>query len=378
MSSLTRSHGLPMRSASPTRKRRARRLWLTAALGVVTSVAGAQERSDSIVESSHSVLRLGDKSIRVFLGRTTEAPVVREASFGNANWNGRRYRGSIDYVPDGDGMAVINRLDLEDYLRGVLPGEIGSRDPRDRAALQAQAVAARSYAAARMGERRGVYDVTATVSDQVYGGIDVEKPETDDAVRATRGLVLTWGDRIITAPYHSHGGPMTAAADEVFWKRGSEPYLRPVDDRSPNGGCYCDASGMRGWERRFTRDDIRVLLAQYGHDAGVSATGEVRAVSIVSRGPSGRVTILAIETGSGRVTLQGNDIRFVLRTNGAILPSTNFSLEFTGDVLLLRGVGNGHGVGMSQWGAIGRARAGQDARSILAAYYPGTRLSPLL
>jgi stage II sporulation protein D len=366
-----------MRSAPPKRKRHARHLVLTAAIGLAATSVTAQERTDSVVESSHSVLRLNDKSIRVLLGRTSAVPVVRDASFGSATWSGRRYRGTIDFVPDGDGIAVINRLDLEEYLRGVLPGEIGSRDPRDRAALQAQAVAARSYAAARMGERRAVYDVTATVSDQVYGGVGVERPETDDAVRATRGLVLTWGDRIITAPYHSHGGSLTAAADEVFWKRGGEPYLRPVDDRSPEGGCYCDVSAMRGWERRFTRGELRQLLAQYGRDAGIVSAGDVSSVSIVSRGPSGRVTILAIETGSGRVSVQGNDIRFVLRTNGAILPSTNFSLAFSGDLLLLRGVGNGHGVGMSQWGAIGRSRAGQDARSILATYYPGTRLSPL-
>ena len=351
---------------------------LAVASAVVVQRASAQERIDSIVESSHSVLRLGDKTIRILLGHTTVMPVSRENSFGNASWGDKRYRGTIDYVSDGNGLSVINRVDLEDYLRGVLPGEIGSRDPRDRAALQAQAVAARSYAAARMGERRGTYDVVATVADQVYGGMNVERPETDDAVRATRGLVLTWGDRIITAPYHSHGGPMTAAADEVFWRRGGEPYLRPVDDRTAGGGCYCDVSGMRVWERRFSIDEIRQLLAQFGRDAGVTVTGDVLTVSIASRGPSGRVTQLAIGTAGGNVIIHGNDIRSVFRTNGAILPSTNFSLEFAGRTLVLRGLGNGHGVGMSQWGAIGRARAGQDARSILAAYYPGTRLSPLM
>ena len=366
-----------MPSASRRRKR-VTRLLLPVACVALASAAFAQERSDSVVESSHSTLRLGDKTIRILLGRTTVMPVSREASFGTAMWGDKRYRGTIEYVSDVGGLAVINRVDLEDYLRGVLPGEIGSRDPRDRAALQAQAVAARSYAAARMGERRGVYDVTATVADQVYGGMNAERPETDEAVRATRGLVLTWGDRIITAPYHSHGGPMTAGAGEVFWRRGSEPYLRPVDDRAPGGGCYCDASGARGWERRFTRLEIRQLLAQYGRDVGIAAAGDVRAVSILARGPSNRVITLAIQTAEGTTQVQGNDIRYVFRTNGAILPSTNFSIEFDGNVLVVRGVGNGHGVGMSQWGAIGRARAGQDARSILAAYYPGTRLSPLM
>jgi stage II sporulation protein D len=337
-----------------------------------------RERPDSVVESSRSILRAGDKTIRVLIGKMSSAVAPTRDLSGGVIWNGRRYRGGIDVVPDGQGVAIINRLDLEEYLRGVLPGEIGTRDPRDRAALQAQAVAARSYAAARMGERRPVYDLTATVSDQVYGGMSVERPDTDEAVRATRGLVLTWGDRIITAPYHSHGGPMTAAAEEV-WKRAGEPYLRSVDDRSPAGGCFCDVSGSRGWERRFTLVELARLLAQYGPAYGVAgAVGDVRAVRVASRGPSGRVTSLEVQTSASRIELRGNDIRFVLRTDGALLPSTHFTMDVIGPTVTVRGIGNGHGVGMSQWGAIGRARAGQDARTILAAYYPGTRLSPLL
>lgn len=333
---------------------------------------------DSSVESSRSGLRFRDQTIRVLLGRASGRDIIVPSGPGVTTWNGQRYRGTVDVLRDPSGDAIVNVVDLEDYLRGVLPGEIGSRDPRDRAALQAQAVAARSYAAARMGERRTVFDVTATVSDQVYGGLSAERPETDDAVRATRGLVLTWADRIISAPYHSHGGVMTAAADEVFWRNPAQPYLRPVDDRAPGGGCYCDASGSRGWERRFTIAALRPLLQQYGAAAGVATASDVGMVRIAARGPSGRVTALEFEMATGRAIVRGNDIRSVLRTDGAILPSTNFSVEILGDVVLLRGTGNGHGVGMSQWGAMGRARAGQDARSILAAYYPGTRLAPLL
>lgn len=327
--------------------------------------------------ASVAAVRQPGPTIRVLLGRTSAPPA--DGVFGGSTWQGRRYRGSIDFVPDGGSYAVINRVDLEEYLRGVLPGELGSRDPRDRAALQAQAVAARSYAAARMAERRPLYDVTATVTDQVYGGMAVERTESDDAVRDTRGLVLTWADRIISAPYHAQGGPVTAAPEEVFWKdRTGAPYLRPVDDRAPGGGCFCDAGGGGEWQRRFSLGEVAQLLARHGREAGVSGLGDVRALRIVARGPSGRVTALEIEGAGGRVTLRGNDIRFVLRSNGGILPSTNFSLEQFGDQVMLRGVGNGHGVGMSQWGAIGRSRAGQDARTILSAYYPGTRLAPLI
>ena len=369
-----------MPSPSPVTRRNplARRALLGVALCSTSVIAPLAGRPARAVESTpRAAQQDGGRTIRVLLGRTNG--VAADGLYGGNTWNGRRYRGTIDVVPDGGSYAVINRVDLEEYLRGVLPGELGSRDPRDRAALQAQAVAARSYAAARMGERRSLYDVTATVADQVYGGMSVEKPQTDDAVRDTRGLVLTWSDRVISAPYHAQGGPITAAPEEVFWKdRNGPPYLRPVDDRAPGGGCFCDAGGGGRWERRFSLDEMDLLLSRYGRAAGAGVVGTVRGVRVVSRGPSGRVTGLEIEGAAGRVTLHGNDIRFVLRSDGAILPSTNFSIEQSGSLVVLRGVGNGHGVGMSQWGAIGRSRAGQDARAILAAYYPGTRLAPLI
>jgi len=352
-----------------------RALALATCFGAGASALSAAPFADHVAASRTETG--SDQIIRVLLGRAASGEAVGRSAAGLALWKGRTFRGAVELVPDGIGLAVINRVDLEDYLRGVLPEEIGSRDPRDRAALQAQAVAARSYAAARMGDRRPLYDVTATVSDQVYGGQSVERPATDDAVRDTRGLVLTWNDRIITAPYHSHGGEVTAAPVEI-WKRASEPYLQPVSDRTAGGGCFCDVSGNHGWVRRFSFAEVESLLQRYGPEAGVALAGEVRAVRVSSRGPSGRVTALEIETAAGRVIVRGNDIRSVLRRDGAILPSTSFQLEMVGPLVLLRGVGNGHGVGMSQWGAIGRSRAGQDARTILAAYYPGTRLAPLL
>jgi stage II sporulation protein D len=319
-------------------------------------------------------------------GITMTAPARVQTDDGSAVRVGtKRYRGDIVLAPSNGALVVLNRVQLEEYLRGVVPLEIGTRDPRDRAAIEAQAVAARSFAASRMGDARRLWDVTATVSDQVYGGMDAERPEADDAVRGTRGLVLAFGDRIISAPYSAHGGPATAAAEEVWWRRGGEPFLRSVSDRAPSGGCYCDASGQREWSRQFTGAQLAGLLTRHGGDAGARLSGpvgQVRGVQIAERGPSGRVTALAFETDAGRAVIRGNDIRSVLRTNGAILPSTSFSLELAGGgdgvaLLTVRGVGNGHGVGMSQWGAIGRARAGQDARTILATYYPGTRLATL-
>jgi stage II sporulation protein D len=129
---------------------------------------------------------------------------------------------------------------------------------------------------------------------------------------------------------------------------------------------------------------LSAALAQYlGSYASVPAAGPgfARNLSIVSRTPSGRVASLSVTTSRGQYTLRGNDIRYVLRAPGSeILNSTYFSVEPTQDFdgslarVVVRGNGYGHGVGMCQWGAIGRARAGQDYRTILRTYYPGTTI----
>jgi stage II sporulation protein D len=132
---------------------------------------------------------------------------------------------------------------------------------------------------------------------------------------------------------------------------------------------------------------LDAALARYlGQYAAVPSgrAGHAQSVAIDRRTGSGRVGILAIGTDRGNFILRGNDIRYVLRPpGGEILNSTYFSVETAtasdGSVsrLTIRGTGYGHGVGMCQWGAIGRARAGQDFRTILRTYYPGTTVGPL-
>src|SRR4029450_10698140 len=128
--------------------------------------------------------------------------------------NQRRYRGSLSILAADSGVRIVNRVGVEAYLRGVVPRELGVRGPGDRAALEAQAVAARSYVVGGAGDASRAYDVTATTADQVYGGVDAENALADAAVAATDGLVLTYNGRAVSAPYHSTCGGSTAAADE--------------------------------------------------------------------------------------------------------------------------------------------------------------------
>ncbi|HUF25380.1 MAG TPA: SpoIID/LytB domain-containing protein [Gemmatimonadaceae bacterium] len=300
--------------------------------------------------------------------------------------NGRRYRGEIAFTPTDSGVLVMNRLPLEQYLRGVVPLEIGDRVLAEREAVAAQAIAARSYTyVRRMASASRPYDLGATVLDQVYGGVDAEKPVSDLAVLQTRGLVLRFGGRIVNTPYHSTCGGTTAAAPEV-WRSAGEPYLRRVSDRIPGTDRhYCDVSSRFRWTRTYSGTELSQVLERYLRSyASVPSgrLGAIRDVETDGRTASGRTEALIVATERGRFRVRGNDMRFVLRTSGGeILNSTYFSVRPTierGSVsrLVITGHGYGHGVGMCQWGAIGRARAGQDFRTILSTYYPGTTVAP--
>lgn len=310
---------------------------------------------------------------------------------GTLSWDGRRYRGELAFVPAaGGGITVVNRLPIESYLRGVVPRELGEVPREALAAAQAQAVAARSYAYVRAGVLPDrPYDVEASVAHQVYGGADAERPLSDEAVASTAGLVLMYGGRVVDAPYHSTCGGSTAEPQEV-WRADPEPYLRAVSDRIPGTDrFYCEGGSRFAWTRTFTGPQLDALLARYlgAYATGVPAGGPGRAFSVAVSGrtPSGRAAGVVVRTDRGAYALRGNDVRYVFRApNGEILNSTYFSVDEAvvgrdGHLaqLTLRGNGYGHGVGMCQWGAIGRARAGHDFRTILRTYYPGATVGTI-
>lgn len=313
--------------------------------------------------------------------------VVRAGSIRHVVQHGtKRYRGELWVTATDSGLLVVNRVPVEDYLRGVVPLELGTREPRDAAALQAQAIAARSYTYVRVpaDERMPAsgYHMTATVQHQVYGGVDAEHPVVDDAIGATSGLVLRFNGRVVDGPYSSSCGGRTATPSEAWGTGTNHEYLVSVSDVDPRTGRpWCDHSPRHAWSAEFDEPLLRqAIMRHLGARGSTGSTApSVQAVSIGRRSTSGRVATLVVRTDRGSVTMTGPEIRSALRdARGAILASTYFEVDrearrgdrVTG--LTLRGVGNGHGVGMCQWGAMGRARAGQDVRTILRAYYPGT------
>ena len=142
-------------------------------------------------------------------------------------FDGREYHGTLVLRSQGGGVSVVNGLSLDTYLRGVVPSESPSHWPL--AALEAQAVAARSYAIAEL-QPSAWYDLVPTTADQVYGGVWAETPRSDDAVYKTLGQVLTWNGQIARTYYSSSSGGRTEAVQDAWPGAAPIPYLRSVPD----------------------------------------------------------------------------------------------------------------------------------------------------
>lgn len=302
----------------------------------------------------------------------------------------RPYRGEALVRIADSGVTAINVLELEAYLLGVVPREIGRRPASEIDAMKAQAVAARTYAVGNMNGRSNLgFDFYATVQDQVYGGASDEDSIVSRAVHETRGEILTHNGRPILAYYSSTCGGRTASIEESWAGRAPLPYLRSVSDRVPGTDQhYCDTSSRFRWQNDWTREELVQVLGETlrAHTRGaVQSVQRVNDVRIVDRNASERVTIDVTADGQ-TYRVRMDSLRWVLRTEpgGPILNSSMLlDLEATtgddGTVehLHVEGGGWGHAIGMCQVGAMGRARAGQSYREILAAYYTGARLERL-
>jgi SpoIID/LytB domain protein len=315
---------------------------------------------------------------------------------GKAAREDRRYRGRLLVTVDAGGaLAVVNALPLEALLRGLVPSEMPAGSPLE--ALKAQAVTARSNVLAQIGTRHlgDPYVLCAEVHCQAYRGTGAETARTDEAVRATAGEALfgranrTLVDGVYSAMCGGHGEDASAV-----WGGTPDPSLRGLPDLPaefaglwsgglredgrlrvfladpPDAYCRRPAAARKDrfrWERRFTPGDLDALTGALG-------VGPVRALTVLERGVSGRAVALRVEGARGAADVRGElAIRRLLRN----LPSSMFVVDREGEELVLRGGGWGHGAGMCQWGAIGRAEAGQGYREILGASFAGAEVAKI-
>ena len=172
------------------------------------------------------------------VNRGLRSPVVFVCPSAPLRWNDRPYHGVLVVRRTGTRLSIVNSVELDDYVRGVVGGEMPHN--WNLAALEAQAVASRSYALATLKPSRH-FDLFSDARSQVYGGIAYETPGTDFAVRRTAGRVLTWHGHVATTFFFSTSGGRTADIREVWPKAGNVPYLHSVDDP------YDTASPHHAW-----------------------------------------------------------------------------------------------------------------------------------
>lgn len=275
--------------------------------------------------------------------------------------NGKPYRGNILAQAEGQKLFIMNRVDLEQYLDGVLPREVSSSWPEQ--ALKAQAVAARTYALYHMVKRRqDPFDVYATTSSQVYGGKEGESPATHAAIAATRGLVLTQDGKIILALFHANSGGRTEAVENIWGF--TRPYLINVKDS------FSLQHPGDAWEKTFTADELQERIKAFG-----LPSGSIEDIVPVEKASSGRIKKLKVIQGDTGFFLSGNSFRLIV--GAGKIKSTHFEVKKRKGKFIFTGTGYGHGAGMSQWGAYDMAKKGHDFRQILQVYYPGTKIESM-
>ena len=307
---------------------------------------------------------------------------------------GKTYRGAITVYANGSGtMSVVNVLGLEQYVQGVVPEEVVPSWPAP--ALEAQAVAARTYALHSMKHsQNSIYDIGTTTADQVYGGKSSEFASTNTAVKRTHGMVLTYQGQPINALFHSDGGGYTE--DSVNLWGNDLPYLKGVVD-------YSNHEGTTVWNVITSRQSIEQKLAAASKSVGYLQTIELsplteRPMKVQDRGVSGRVKTMKFIGEKGSVSLTGEQVQslFGLKSTlfdfyvGQTPPSriqgssvkVNHAFSKANQTVTIHGYGWGHGLGLSQWGAAEMASRNEASQPdyykvILQHYYQGTALTKL-
>lgn len=285
--------------------------------------------------------------------------------------DGQLYRGSVIVSREAGGtLAVINVLELEQYLYSVVGSEVSASTPPS--ALQAQAVVARTYAVSRIGSHEDLgFDLRAGDQDQAYNGIDAESVPVVDAVDATRGVVMIYRNHLAQAYYSACDGGFTSGGQGL---NDPQPYLQAVRDP------YCPLSPYMQWSAAIDSASFVDALNARGINGEPRPAGGLRDVQPGAYDSSGRLQSVELTVAYGRVmrhiSIPGTVFRVLAGTK--VIKSTRIaSLSFDGGVIHARGAGFGHGVGMCQLGARGMAESGLGVYAIINFYYSGVLLTQL-
>lgn len=364
---------------------------------VFSSYADARTKAQELGQPLSSIVEVEDPDAVVKVtcpGRSyyLQLPVRLYAEKGlNINGNKYLFKGEFDLKIYKEKLLLNASLPLEDYVKGVVPNEIGDTAPEE--ALKAQAITARTHAVSLLlygRHKADGYDLCNGTHCQVYRGTYLVNSKVVQAVEDTRGLVVLYENKLADTPYHSSCGGKTDSSAKI-WNGTELPYLLGVNCESEVDtldltneedvgywlGSEHSMNGMQSWEKTSTSWERSINMAQLANNLELEY---ITGIEVLERGRSGRIT---------KMKITGNNTK-LLSTESAVrsafggLPSSCFITSFTPDngnpvtsTLKITGRGSGHGVGMCQVGALKMSREGFSHAEIISKYYPGTVLAPL-
>ncbi|NCN11492.1 MAG: SpoIID/LytB domain-containing protein [Leptospira sp.] len=309
--------------------------------------------NDLMIKKNIDILQLNPFSLKARIRIVPES--------GMFTYNGKKYRGEISIEPTQQGPIVLNLVPIEKYLIAVVPSEVPYSWPEE--ALKAQAICARTYVIREMLNKVNQnYDVDVSTASQVYGGVDKENPRTTKAVEETEGTLMLYKNEPIHAFFHSNAGGMTEKPENV-WGGKNLPYLDHIESK------YDQYAPNYSWSDKIRFSDADRLLAKEG-------VGKIESILVLGRNLSQRVELVEIIGETGTKKIKGADFRKII--GNTKLKSLKFGIKKEADGYFIKGLGNGHGVGMSQWGAHGMAEENYNYRAILKHYYPGIDLANMV
>ncbi len=316
-----------------------------------------QQYGSSISSGTDATIRVEDHSsgIKIEGLGTFSAGIIIETANG-FSIAGNEYYDDAIIVKYNDKAIIVNSLDIENYVLGVLPYEMSPSWPIE--ALKAQALAARTYAIyhyCKNQDEGRVFDVDNTTKYQVYKGKGMVNDSIKQAVSTTSDQVITYNKKVIGAFFHAICGGYTDSTKNVF---GTDiPYLR-------GSACYYCKDKIETWTNQIHLDKVKQT---FGFDVDKS-----KDVKITLAKYNQKVAKVRLTGGGKDVEIDSRVFRSKIGTS--TIPSLGFSIKADGQMLYIIGTGKGHGVGMCQWGAYGMAERGLKYDSIIKQYYKLTTI----
>jgi len=323
----------------------------------------------TIKKLNNKIILSLDSNKDKFYEISNQKSIIIKSSDRRGIWiNSKRYSGKINIVFRENKILAINILGVEKYLNSVVGSEMPQKWHIE--ALKAQAIASRTYALRKTNN--GLFHIDSTQTNQVYNGLESSTFKTRRAVRETRSLVITYKNKLINALFHSSSGGMTENSEDVW----SDPYpylvtVRDFDQKNPK---------FR-WNKKVSKLELEEIFP---------IIGGIQQIEVLNITETGRIKNLKIIGNFGEKVITGKEFRSKLGLKSTLFRPTilenfygkkdlnNQSNIQTYPYLSISGLGAGHGVGMSQWGARYMANKGYKANQILKYFYKGVNIKPFI